>query len=107
MRRFDTVFRNIRVVEVTLNFPSVGSKQAVFIDVATTVGAAPLGTQILAFTPITTATTLDDLMVQAIVVATDTVRFTLQNPTAGAIDPDSIDFRVVTGLVNPDLVEAI
>jgi len=107
VRRFDTVFRNIRVVEVTIDFPSVGSKQAVFVDVPTTAGNAPLGTQILAFTPITTATTLDDLMVQAIVVATDTVRFTLQNPTAGAIDPDSIDFRVVTGFVNPDLVETI
>jgi hypothetical protein len=107
VRRYDSVFRNIRVVEVTLNFPSIGSKQAEFIDVPTTVGAAPLGTQILAFTPITTATTMDDLIVQAFVVATDTVRFTMQNPSAGAIDPDSIDFRVVTGFVNPDLVETI
>lgn len=107
MRRFDTVFRNLRVVEVTLDFPSIGSKNSAFIDVATTVGAAPLGTQILAFTPITVATSIDDLMIQAVVIATDTIRFTLQNPSAGAIDPDSIDFRVVTGFVNPDLVEAI
>ena len=107
MRRFDSVFRNVRVVEVTLNFPSIGSKQAEFIDVPTTAGAAPLGTQILAFTPITVATTMDDLIVQAFVVATDTVRFTMQNPSAGAIDPASIDFRVVTGFVNPDLVEVI
>lgn len=107
MRRFDTVFRNIRVVEVTLDFPSVGSNGSAFIDVATAVGAAPLGTQILAFTPITTATSIDDLIVQAIVIATDTVRFTMQNPSGGAINPDSIDFRVVTGFVNPDLVETI
>ncbi len=107
MKRFDSVFRDIRVVEVTLDFPSIGSKQAEFIDVPTTVGAAPLGTQILGFTPITTATTIDDLLIQALIVATDTVRFTLQNPSAGAIDPDSIDFRVVTGFINPDLVEAI
>jgi hypothetical protein len=107
MRRFDQVFRDIRVVEVTLDFPSIGSKNSAFIDEQTAVGAAPLGTQILGFTPISTATTIDDLLVQAIVVATDTIRFTLQNPSAGAIDPDSIDFRVVTGFINPDLVEQI
>lgn len=107
MRRFDTVFRNIRVVEATVNLPSIASNRAESLDIATAVGAAPLGTEILAFAPITDASTLDDLILQLIVVATDTLRITMQNPTAGAIDPASIDFRIVTGFINADLVEAI
>lgn len=103
MRRFDTVFRDIQVFETTLNFPSIASNRSEFIDVATAVGAAPLGTEIISFAPITTATTLDDLIVQIMVVDTDLVRITMMNPTAGAIDPDAIDFRIVTGIANADL----
>lgn len=107
MRRFDTVFRNVRVYETTINFPSVGSNGSISVNVATAVGAAPLGTEILGFTPITDASSIDDMIMQVFVPLADTIRFTLQNPSGGPIDPAAIDFRIVTGFVNPDLVEAI
>ena len=107
MRRFDTVFRDSRVYETTIDIPSIGSNASLFADVATGVGDAPLGTEIIGFAAITTAVTIDDLIIQVFVVAADTIRFTMFNPTAGAIDPDAIDFRVVTGFINPDLVEVI
>jgi len=100
VRRFDTVFQNIQVFETTINFPSVGSNASVFTDVAVT---AAQGTEIISFAPITDATSLDDLILQVFVPVTNVLRFTLFNPTAGAIDPDSIDFRVVTGVANPEL----
>lgn len=100
MRRFDTVFQNIQVFETTIDFPSVGSNASVFADVAVT---AEQGTEIISFAPITDATSLDDLILQVFVPVTNVLRFTLFNPTAGAIDPASIDFRVVTGVANPEL----
>lgn len=107
MRRFDTIFQNINVFETTVNFPSIPSNQSLFIDVPTGAGQAPLGTCIIAYAPITTATTIDDLVVQFMVVAADTIRVTMFNPTAGAIDPDPIDFRFISGQFNPDIVEVI
>jgi hypothetical protein len=107
VRRFDTIFQNINIFETTINFPNIPSNQSLFIDVPTGVGQAPLGTLIIAYAPITTATTMDDLVVQFMVVATDTVRVTMFNPTAGGIDPDPIDFQFVTAQLNPDLVEVI
>jgi hypothetical protein len=104
MRRFDTVFPNITVADATIDFPEVTSKSSVFEDVALSVGTAPLGTAIIAAAPITTATTIDDLIIQVVIVAADTLRVTLQNPTAGAINPDSIDFRFVFSNMNGDLI---
>lgn len=105
MRRFDTIFQAIHVEDVDVEITSVASKGSVSVDVSTTAGAAPLGTTIIAMTPVTDATSLDDLMFQVMVVATDTLRFTAQNPTAGAIDPDEITFRMVWAeAINSDLL---
>jgi len=104
VRRFDTVFQNIQVVETTINFPSVPSNGSVFFDVAVTLAQ---GTEVISFAPITDATSLDDLVIQVFVPVTDVLRFTLFNPTAGAIDPDSIDWRVVTGIANSELAVVV
>lgn len=104
MRRFDTVFQDIQVFETTINFPSVGSNASLFVDVAVTLAQ---GTEIISFAPITDATSLDDLIIQVFVPVTNVMRFTLFNPTAGAIDPDSIDWRVVTGVANSELAVVV
>ncbi len=103
-RRFDTVFRNIQVFETTIDFPNVGSNATVFVDVAVTLAQ---GTEVISFAPITDATSIDDLIVQVFVPVTNVLRFTLNNNTAGAIDPVAITFRIVTGEVNPDLVVVV
>lgn len=99
MRRFDTIYEDITVHRPTIDFPSVGSNGTVTVDTAVT-GLA-LGTHIITWAPTSTATTMDDLIVTWMIVATDLLRAVLYNPTGGAIDPDSIDFEFVTGTVNP------
>lgn len=106
MRRFDTVFRNIRSFEVAVDFPNVNSNQTISNDVVTT-ESFPLGTHILSWGFGSDATDIDDMILQFYFVDTDTLRYTLQNPTGGAIDPGSIDVQFVTGEFNPDLVEPI
>lgn len=85
----------IVVASATVDLPSIGSKNSAFIDVATAT-PTPLGTHILSWAALTDATTIDDLLIQILVVAADTVRITMQNPTAGAIDPDPITFQFIT-----------
>ncbi len=97
--RFDTVFTNIRLVRATVDLPSIGSNGSEFSDV--TVADTPLGTHLLSVTPLTDATSIDDLIVQAVIVAANTLRLTMFNPTAGAINPDSIDFEFLLAEANP------
>jgi len=106
MIRLDTLFRNIRVYTITLNFPSVGSNATQVIDQATAVGAAPLGT-VVHLVPLTDASSFDDMILEAKVVTTDSIRFIMNNPSAGAIDPASVDFAVWTGQINTDLASAL
>ena len=106
MIRLDTLFRNIQVYTITLDFPSVGSNGTEVIDQATAVGAAPLGT-VVRLVPLTDASSFDDMIMTANVVSTDSIRFVMHNPTAGAIDPDSVDFAVWTGEINTDLATAL
>ena len=101
MRRFDTVYQNITVGRETIDLPNVPSNGTVVVD--TNIVGLTLGTHIVSWAPVTTATTMDDLIVTWMIVAVDTLRTVLFNPTAGAIDPDSIDFEFVFGTVNPDI----
>ncbi len=101
MRRFDTIYQNLEVFRVTIDIPNIVSNGTVIID--TTATGVVLGTHIVTWAPVTTATTMDDLIMTFMIVATDTVRTILFNPTGGAINPDSIDFEFVTGTVNPDI----
>ena len=106
MRRLDTLFRNIRVFTVTLDFPSVGSQSSQTINAATPAGAAPLGT-IVNLIPLTDASSFDDMVLQANIVTADSIRFVMLNPTAGAIDPASVDFALWLGTINTDLAVAL
>lgn len=85
----------IVVASATVDLPSIGSKAAASVDV-NTVAPVPLGTHIISWAALTDATSIDDLLIQILVVAADTVRITMQNPTAGAIDPDPITFQFIT-----------
>ena len=102
MIRLDTLFRNIRVYTITLDFPIVGSNGSQQIDQATAVGAAPLGT-VVRLIPLTDASSFDDMVLQANVVTADSIRFVMINPSSGAINPDSVDFALWTGEINTDL----
>jgi hypothetical protein len=106
MIRLDTLFRNVQVYTITLDFPSVGSQQTQTIDQATAVGAAPLGT-VVSLVPLTDASSFDDMIMTANVVTADSIRFVMNNPTAGAIDPASVDFAIWTGQINTDLASAL
>jgi hypothetical protein len=106
MIRLDTLFRNLRVFTVTLDFPSVGSNATQTINAATPAGAAPLGT-VVNLIPLTDASSFDDMVLQANVVSTDSIRFVMVNPTAGAIDPASVDFALWIGEINTDLATAL
>ncbi len=106
MIRLDTLFRNIRVYTITLDFPSVGSNQTQTINQAVGAGEAPLGT-VVRLTPLTDASSFDDMILQATVVTADSIRFVMSNPTAGAIDPASTDFALWTGQINTDLATAL
>jgi hypothetical protein len=106
MIRLDTLFRNINVYTITLDFPSVASNGSQQIDQATSVGAAPLGT-IVQLIPLTDASSFDDMILQAKVVTADSIRFIMVNPSSGAIDPASVDFALWTGQINTDLAGAL
>ena len=102
MRRFDTIYQNIEVFRASaVDFPSIASNGTHVEDVTAT--GVVLGTHIISWAPTSTATTMDDLIMTLMIVANDTVRLVLHNPTAGAIDPDAIDFEFVTGSVNADI----
>lgn len=107
VRRFDTVFRNIRVFAgVAVDFPNVVSNSTVTQDITTT-ASFPLGTAILNWGFETDATDLEDLQITLMFVAVDTLRVALTNPTGGNIDPASHDMFFVTGEINTDLSETI
>jgi len=82
------------VRSTTVDFPSIGSNSSAFVDV--TVEDTPLGTHIISWAPLTDATSIDDLIVQFLIIADDTLRITMLNPSAGAINPDSITFQFIT-----------
>lgn len=106
MIRLDTLFRNIQVYTVTLDFPSVGSQSSQTINQALSAGAAPLGS-IVQLLPLTDASSFDDMILQANVVTVDSIRFVMVNPTAGAIDPASTNFAIWIGQINTDLAVAL
>ncbi len=85
----------IVVASVVVDLPSIPSNGSAFVDV-TPATAVPLGTHIISWAPLTDATSIDDLMIQFLVVAANTVRITMQNPTPGPIDPASITFQFIT-----------
>jgi len=101
VRRFDTIFQNIAVGRMTIDLPNVPSNGTVTVDTAH--ANLPLGTHIISWAPVTDATSMDDLIVNWLIVATDMIRTVLFNPTGGAIDPASIDFEFIVGSVNPDI----
>ena len=88
------------VIRATIDLPNVPSNGSVAVD--TVVSGVPLGTHFVSWAPTSLATSLDDLIVTWMVVATDTIRTVLFNPTGGAINPDSIDFEFVLGVINPE-----
>lgn len=88
------------VIRATLDIPNVPSNGTVTIDTA--VSNVPLGTHFVSWAPTTLATSLDDLIVTWMIVAENTIRTVLHNPTGGAINPDSIDFEFVLGAINPE-----
>jgi hypothetical protein len=104
VRRLDTVYRNIRSFEFAIDLPNVGSNSTVS-GLVTTTASFPLGSHIISWGVLTSAVSLQDLIVTFLIVNTDTLRFVLNNPTGGAIDPASITFQFVTGLFNSDLDE--
>ncbi len=104
MRRFDTVFRNIQVYTTTLDFPLVLSNSSQTIDIG--VSNTPLGTTVRLI-PLSDASSFDDMVLQANVVVADSIRFVMINPSAGAINPDAVDFAIWTGEINTDLANAI
>lgn len=101
MRRFDTIFGGLQVGRVTIDIPNVTANGTVTVDTAVT--GLGLGTHIISWAPVTTATTLDDLIITWMIVATDLIRAVIHNPTGGGINPDSIDFEFVFSTVNPDI----
>lgn len=106
MRRMDTCYRNIRMFEVDIDFPNVNSNSTVSGDI-TTVESFPLGSHIMQYGFGSDATDIEDMILQFKFVAADTLRYTLQNPTGGAINPGIITTQFCIGEFNSDLVEAI
>ena len=104
MRRLDTCYRNVRNFEVDIDFPNVNSNQTISGDVTTT-QSFPLGTHILQFGFGSDATDIDDMIIQFKFVAVDTLRYTLQNPTGGAINPGLITCQFCVGEFNSDIAE--
>ena len=103
MRRLDTVFRNIKTFQpVTVDFPNVGSVSTISGDI-TTVSSFPFGTALIAWGFLEDASVIADLQIQIIFINADTLRFTLSNPTAGAINAGPLDMWFVTGELNADI----
>lgn len=103
MRRFDTVFRNIKVFQpVAVDFPNVNSNSTVSGDI-TTVTTFPFGTALIGWGFLEDAGVIQDMQIQFIFIDANTLRFTLENPTGGAIDAGSLDMWFVTGELNPDI----
>jgi hypothetical protein len=103
VHRFDTVFRNIKVFQpVSVDFPNVNSNATVSGDIST-VSSFPLGTALITWGFLDDASTIQDLQIQILFIDTDTLRFTLHNPTGGAIDPGAFDMFFVTGELNLDI----
>lgn len=104
MRRLDTMFDGLGLIEGTYNFPSINSNQTVTDDI--TVTGVQLGDMIISWTPSSDATEIEDLQIQFLIINTNTIRATLSNPTGGAIDPGAIDLiffvgRPKTAIVQP------
>jgi hypothetical protein len=99
VRRFDTIYENLRVGRMTIDLPNVPSNGTVTVDTAH--AGLALGTHIISWAPVTDATTIEDLIINWLIVADDLIRTVLFNPTGGAIDPDSIDFEFIVSTVNP------
>lgn len=107
MRRFDTVFRNIRVFAgVAVDFPSVTANSTVTQDITTT-ASFPLGTTMIAWGFEVNASDLEDLQITLLFTDVDTLRVQLTNPTGGNIDPASHTMFFVTGEINTALSETI
>ena len=101
MRRFDTVYPVTFIVRTTLDIASVGSKGTVQIDIV--VANALVGMHVISYAPTTLATSLDDLIMQWMIVQDGFIRVVLSNNSAGSIDPDPIDFEFLFGFLNPQL----
>ncbi len=86
----------IQVTSALIDIPSIAPNGSFTTDI--TVADVALGTHILSWAPLTLATSLDDLLIQFVVVDVDTVRFTADNPSPGAVDPDPITFQFITAL---------
>lgn len=106
MRRLDTCYRNVRAFEFDIDLPNVNSNATVSGTVSTT-ASFPLGTHIISWGVSSDATSMQDLVVTFLFVDTDLLRYVLNNPTGGAIDPANITFQFLTGEFNTDLVETI
>jgi hypothetical protein len=103
VRRFDTVFKNIKTFQpVSVDFPIVGSNATVSGDIVT-VSSFPLGTALISWGFLDDASIIADLQIQILFINTDTLRFTLSNPTAGAINAGPLDMFFVTGEINTDI----
>jgi hypothetical protein len=103
VRRYDTVFRNIKVFQpVAVDFPNVNSNSTVSGNI-TTVTNFPLGTAVLSWGFLEDAGVIADMQIQFVFIDVDTLRFTLENPTGGAIDAGSLDMFFVTGELNTDI----
>jgi hypothetical protein len=93
----NSLFQNIQVITSAVDLDEVGSKGSEFVDVS--VPNVPLGTHVVSWAATTDATSMDDLIVQVMVVATDTVRVIMQNPTSGAINPAEITFEFLLATI--------
>ena len=103
MRRYDTIYRNVKVFQpVSVDFPIIGSNATVSGDLVT-VTNFPLGTALLSWGFLEDAVIIEDMQIQFVFIDVDTLRFTLSNPTAGAINPGPLDMFFVTGELNPDI----
>ena len=86
----------IQVNSVDLDIPSIAPNGSFTTDIAVT--GVPLGTHVISWAPLTLATSLDDLLIQFLVVDADVVRITIDNPSPGAVDPDPITFQFITAV---------